>query len=474
MSEVKVIVSLASGAVQTGLTKIRAQFSKLRSDLNSELGSFLALGGVIHIFDSIIEKATKIANVSKRFGFGGDTKELQRISNAAKDVADIEDVARVMNKLAVNQQKAKEGNDEMRKSFEKLGIPMKEVANMSIDELFYRIADATASAEDRGKAYAAVVALGGRNAGILFSTLQKGSTTIKAQGDAMGIMADKTVENLHKMHMEIEKLKQTIFVYGGSILMFFKNIAESIGAFIGSVVNFSGLLIDALKETGALVKSLVTGDIQNFDISKYKASIAGIGKALKLEIAGAGKQFQEIWTGAPEHVEGPKKPIEVDVESTDKENAAAEKLVTLREQLAEIQRKSGNDELTIQEKINALVAQRAALLKEAAGTKDEEKHLQLEIDAAKVNDEITAAVKERTRYIEQGVREQEREEEQRKRDEGQRISANSLRRIGGQETGGFAVGGIDDKLLREQTAHRKILTDIEKNTRSDNKELIMR
>lgn len=460
-SEVKVKVSLLGGGIETGLAKIKQQFSKLRGDLSHELGSFLALGGIIHGLESIIEKASKIANISKRFQ--APPKELQRVANAARDVAELEDVARVMNKLAVNQQKAIAGNDEMRKSFEKLGIPMSEVVNMSLDQLLYRVADATATAEDRGKAYAAVVALGGRNAGILYSTLEKGSAVIKQQGDDMGVMADKTLEALHKVHVNMEKLKQTLFIYGGGIIMFFSKVVESIGALVGETANEIELLFNLFKQATIANGKFISGILHG----KLDLDTRGVMNALddiKRNAGGLKAVLKPIW--AEEHHEEEKpKPVR-DVDPSDSDTAHTDKLVELRERLAEIQRKASNDELTIQQKINALVGQRAALLKEAAGTKDEEKKLNLEIDAAKVNDEITAAIKERTRYIQQAKDEADRqaEDDEKKAGQAPKIAANSLRRIGGQQTGGFAVGGTDDKLLREQVSHRKLLETIAKNT----------
>lgn len=471
-SEVKVKVSLLGGGIETGLAKIKQQFGKLRQDLSHELGSFLALGGIIHGLESIIEKASKIANISKRFQ--APPKELQRFANAARDVAELEDVARVMNKLAVNQQKAIAGNDEMRKSFEKLGIPMSEVVNMSLDQLLYRVADATATAEDRGKAYAAVVALGGRNAGILYSTLEKGSAVIKQQGDDMGVMADKTLEALHKVHVNMEKLKQTLFIYGGGIIMFFSKVVESIGALIGETANEIELLFNLFKQATVANGKFINGILHG----KLDLDTRGVMNAIDdiKRNAGALKAvLKPIWADEEHHEEGKPKAVR-DVDPSEGDTSKADKLIELRERLAEIQRKASNDELTIQQKINALVAQRAALLKEAAGTKDEQKKLELEVDAANVANEITAAIKERTRYIQQAKDEEDRqaEEDEKKAGQAPKIAANSLRRIGGQQTGGFAVGGGEDKLLREQVTHRRLLETIARNTASSTGGLTMK
>lgn len=524
-SEVKVKVSLVTGAVATGLAQVKSQFSKLRHDLSHELGTFLAFGGILAGFESMIEKAAKIANISKRFAT--PPKELQRVANAAKDVAEMEDVARVWNKIAVNQQKAIAGNEEMRKSFADLGIPMEQVAKMSIDELFYRIADATMTTTDRSKAYAAVVALGGRNAGILYSTLEKGSGKIKAQGDEMGVMADNTVEKLHQVHVAMERLKQTIFIYGGAIVSFFANIAESIGAIAGTIVNRFEIAGSAAMNTAGMLKALVTGKIVEFDWDGYKRDIKALAADVKREGEGVHEQFQKMWNPKPED-HGKEKVVDRELEPTKGETTAAEHLLDLQAKLTELQRKTANDQLDAQEKINALIEQRAALLREAAGEKDQEKKLNTQIEAERINAEIITAQKAAAKELDTArdhlekaqkdrayaslktdaerreflLREIERLDKlisaerdpkdkldlQTKREDEVKkytdltqkdekpptIAANSLRRIGGQQTGGFSVTGIDDKLLREQTRHGKLLEEIAKNTSSRSGELLMK
>jgi hypothetical protein len=387
-SEVKVKVSLVSGAVATGLAKVKSQFSEFRHELNSEFANFVAFGAIAAGIESMIQKATSLENVARRFG--APVEEIQRVANVARhEGATIEDVARSWNKLAVNRQKAIDGSDEVRKSFAALGISMKEVATLPITELFYRVADATAGAEDRGKAYAATVALMGRNAGQLYATLEKGSGEIKKQGDELGIMSSEAVKKLHEVDVQIEKMKNTVFVYGGSVLVFVKNVAESIGAIIGSVVNRIEAVATAAVAVGNMLKAGLRGKIE-IDLTAMKG-LFEIGKEAK----GLGKDLEAIWSRKPEVTEHPdKRPLDVEVEPSGKEAAQLEKLSTLRERLADLQRQAANDELAAQEKINAMIAQRADLLKTADSEKDEANRLDTQIKAAEIQKNIVAAQKQ--------------------------------------------------------------------------------
>jgi colicin import membrane protein len=238
---------------------------------------------------------------------------------------------------------------------------------------------------------------------------------------------------------------------------------------------------------------------------------------------GAKKQVDEIWKPKAED-HSKEKVVDHDLESTKSETAAIEHIADLKAKLAELERKAANDQLDTQEKINALIAQRAQLLEEASGEKDEEKKLNLQIEAERVNQEIISAQKAAEKELESAQDRLDKAQRDRaydalKTDDERRgflldeikkldaaitaekdpaqkvklktdreddlkklqdlepkaptIAANSLRRIGGQQTGGFSVSGIDDKLLREQTKHGKLLEEIAKNTAGKSSELIM-
>src|ERR1051325_418638 len=115
-SEVKVRVSLQSG-VQAGLTKVKAQFSEFRKHINGEVGNLLAAGALTAGIEKMAESGAELVHLSERFGV--PIKSLQEIGNAAKaNGATLEDVAKAYNKLFVNQEKARKGNEELRGKFQ--------------------------------------------------------------------------------------------------------------------------------------------------------------------------------------------------------------------------------------------------------------------------------------------------------------------------------------------------------------------
>lgn len=517
-SDVRVRVSLQSG-VATGLAKIKAQFSEFRRGINGELGNLLAFGSVTSGIERLIEKGSQLQDISERFNV--PVEDLQRVANVAEQSGgSLEGVAKSWNKMVVSQEKAIQGNVEARESFERLGIPVEEIAGMQPDQLFYRIANAVKDAKDRTEAYAAVYNLLGKSSGELFTTLALGSEEIKKQGDAMGVMGAKSVANLDRIDDAFKKLKNNLFVVVGSALTYVQKFGESLGVLAGVTVNNFERIFHVLGQGGGIIKSLLTG---NFGEAKKLAGELAhdVAQDFKNGFGGVDvwKGLKDVWTdklGQPVEVKA--KGTIPEIEDTDAEKSKADKLEELQARLDEMKRKSVADQLEGEAKINELISQRKALLSQAAKEADPEKKLKLEIDAAEVGKSIDVAKKQRLKEIEtaqdalekatsqtkfaslktdderraflleeidriQKLIEAEKDaaeklrlqtdqqadlqklnELDKKSGQAPTIAANQLRRIGGQEEGGFAVGVGGDRLLTEQKQHRELLKKIVENT----------
>ncbi len=457
-SEIRVKVGLLTSAVSTGLAKVRSQFHEFRSELNSEFGSFVAFGSLVAGFESLLRKGREIQDTSERFS--APVGDIQRITNVAeKQGATLEDVARSWNKLEVNRQKAIDGNDEVRKTFTDLGISMEEVVKMPVSDLFYRVADAVAGAKDRGDAYASTVALMGRNAGALFSTMEQGGETIKRTGDAIGVMSDEGVEQLDAIDDAITKLKNQFFVFGGGIVVFVKKVVESVATIVSaSLVHVEGLF----SGIGTALSQAIHGHFSEAGASLKQAfkDNSLFSPEVRLDFK---NQLSDIWKTAPKEAAKSerKKPFDPDdIQPGKKESEQLKKVAELRERLAEIQRKANNEELDTQAKIQAMIAQRAALLKQAAAEKDVGKQLELQIKAAEIGAEIFQAQKSFNGSIDTDRK-------------APSIAADQFRRVGGG--GNAAITGVDSN-LREQKIHTKLLQELVKNTavKKDLKDLKMK
>lgn len=457
-SEVKVKVGLESGAVATGLTKIKGQFAEFRSGLNSSLGGLLAFGAIEEGFRRLVEKGSRITDLADRFGVS--TEALQRFGNVAEqDGANLESVAKAFNRLNVAREDALRGNKEATESFKAFGISAQEVASLSVEELFYKITDATTTAADRGTAYANVTKLMGRSAGELFATMERGTKAIREQGDALGVMSDETVRSLDKIGDELTGLKNRVFVFGGAFLTFFAKLAGAIGEVFGTALNTAERSVDTL---GAALKLALGGHF----IEAGKALASGVQDNLRATLkeaaeirSGVANAFKDIGheafglgSGSGKRVAEPaaKRVAAEERGPTAEEESRAKRIADLQERLAEIQRTSANDQLDTEARINALIQQRAALLQQAAGAKDAEKKLELQIKAAQIDKQIFDTQKSFEDRLDQ-------------KKKAPSVAADSLARIGGG--GGVSASGSDAN-LREQRAHTTLLKEIEKNTRA--------
>lgn len=451
-AEVKVKVSILS-AVQTGLAQVQSQFNQFRSQINSGFAGLFAVGAITAGFVAVLNKAKEIAAASKNLGISPE--DFQRVTNLAKEQGvELAKVQVAWTRLIVNQQKAKEGNEQLRDIFKGLGISMDDVTRLAPAEMFYRMADAIHTSDDHTKALASSVQLMGRGAGVMFSILEKGSKVIKEQGDAIPKMSDQSVASLKKLSDQYETLKQTLIVYGGTVVSFFKNVVEVVGQTVGNLVNTVERSFSTLGEAISLA-------MHGHFIEAGKALGHGIHENLTATIAEFKATAKDTdFLNQPKIA--PEKPnVMGEADESKSDEAYATRVKTLQEQLAELRRKAANDALSTEEKINALVVQRLALLKKAKGETDEEEKLKIQIEAQKIDDEISKA---------QEIRVQEKMVDERKAKP--TVIADSLARVGGG--GNVAALGSTDEHLREAKEHTRLLELIEKNTEAFQLSLNMR
>lgn len=230
--QVKVSVGLLTGAVQTGLLKLKGQFQGLRQELKGELFGALAAGATLAGLHAIFEKASQISDLSGRFGIGAEG--LQRIGNAAEqNGASMEAVAKGMNKLLVAQDKVRQGDATLTESLDTLGISADKFINASPEEAFYLLSDAVVKADDRTAAYAATQALLGRGSQELFTTLEMGGDAIRELGNSMGIMSQETADALDTAGDKIEAFMNNVKIYGADALSVLMKVGKTL-FFIGN------------------------------------------------------------------------------------------------------------------------------------------------------------------------------------------------------------------------------------------------
>lgn len=407
--DVDISVGSETSAAAAGFAELKNYAAKARTDLQHEFAQAIAFTGLIAGIEQVIDKAHEIHHQAERFGV--DSQFLQIMANAAKeDGVQLNSVARAMNLLEINTQKARDGSDKITNAFGVLGIKIEDVRTLRPEELMLRIADGVKNASDRTAAYAAVATLLGARMGTdLIPVLEKGSAAILQIGTDMGVMSDETIKKLDKTHKQLEVFKQQLTVgLGGAVSWLITHFQE---------------FVDTVTE---MIIAFVAGGT---------AAFSSLNKAIHLDFAGAKKEWADFFQYVSDLQDAHTREAQIDAEEKAKTHppsaegtghigfdaseanpgdvgvgssgggggkkadaagkAAAESIAALRERAAKLQEESFHRQETLEEKLNSLNRERAKvqddmLAQAVTGTQTEEDYYKAEIAIAEKDKEIDA------------------------------------------------------------------------------------
>ena len=199
------------------MAAIENQVQRTASSIGSKISGLFSAGTIAAELSKILDFAETIHRESARFGV--DAEKLQVVSNAAKQLGlDIGTVARGMNLLEINAQKALDPTTKQALAVEHLAISAKAFAALSVDQKFFALADAYQRSAQDGQAYAAVAELIGRRNTEMIPLLAKGSEAILSQGAALGVMSDDTVKYLAETKQQWNTFSNQFLVLMGMML----------------------------------------------------------------------------------------------------------------------------------------------------------------------------------------------------------------------------------------------------------------
>jgi hypothetical protein len=164
-----------------------------------EVGAaFTKIGTVVAIAGAAIYKAFSYADQIKDTASALDVtiQSLVTMQLAFREAGgEMNNMGNLLSKLVINQDKAREGADNVREAFDRLGISGKEVENLAPDELFNNVAQALSRIEDPAKRNAiAFEVLGKAAKGIdwkeYWNAYGQGEKTSKEVADAIQSASD--------------------------------------------------------------------------------------------------------------------------------------------------------------------------------------------------------------------------------------------------------------------------------------------
>jgi hypothetical protein len=265
MAEVKVRVT-AENATRTGFQQalgeakrfggdaagsIQSSFQNIAGSLKSTFAGIFAGIGIGALVRNTISELSNIGNLAQQFGVSAES--LQRIGQVASESGvSIDQVGTALGRLTRSIQQAQSGTGAQAEAFRTLGLSAKELAGLTPEQAFLRLADAVAGASDRNKAYAATIDVAGRSAGALIPILQQGSAALKEQFDSIGVVSDETVAKIKQVEDSFSRLgKQATVALGEPIAVVGKFALAGTEAFKFVAIEAKNLVVDLARAAGA-------------------------------------------------------------------------------------------------------------------------------------------------------------------------------------------------------------------------------
>ena len=331
------------------------------------------VGGLAAIVKKSIDAGDELFNLQAKSGIAANA--LIGIGNAAK-LADVDmaTLGKGITKLNVNLVKAAEGNEDLARKFQALGIEVKTADGQIVpaDKALKQIADRFADMPDGAQKTAAAVALFGKAGADLIPLLNEGAASMDKFSYKIG----------EDFAARSDLFNDTITEFGIKTQGFALELTDALLPALQSILEVFGDLFDTKQDWTALFDVIIGGfravaavtyaTIKLVDVL-IKSNVAyytAIGKVLKGDFAGAADiakntiaslvnqagrdfaQIQKIFTNAPSPGTGRRaggRNMDLDTSAADAKAEAEAK-----RRAAEAKKRAGEAE-TLQDRINGLI-----------------------------------------------------------------------------------------------------------------------
>jgi hypothetical protein len=425
-------VGLDKSGFSTGLSALKSEVQGFSSQIGGILAGGFAVGSIFQGLQGAIAQGGKLGDLAEKFGVAGSS--LQKLGNSASlSGSSVDDVANAMNKVAIKAQEAVGGNEALQESFAKIGLSVSDLANASPEQIMMAFADAMASGSIKGQEFALAVDLMGKSATNLLPMFSQGSAAINAQGEAMGVWSDETIANLKAADDQIKILQNT-----------FTQIFGNIASLITPAINAYQKFVEVLVLAGMATKSLVTGDMQG-----AKDLVKEINKTIDEDRGPKKPGSAGARAGGGDSEASTKATIDAEKKKQDEQ----QKTMDLYRQADEIRRRQMLNAMADEDKLLALMEERADLTKKINQTPEGTERAKLVVEQAKLDAEIGPLQTKVQADVMENMIGGDNTKVISARTEPMQILADSLQKVGGG--GGFARVGGTETIQKDQLATLK-------------------
>jgi hypothetical protein len=430
MADLQASIGLNRSDFEAGLSSLKSQVSNFSSEVKGILAGGFAVGSIFEGLKGAIEKGGMLGDLAEKFGVAASA--IQKLGNSASlSGGSVEDVATALNKAAIKSQQAVAGNEALQASFAKIGLSLSDLASASPEQIMMAFADAMASGSIKGQEFALAVDLMGKSATNLLPMLSQGSAAIQAQGEAMGVWTDETIANLKFADDQIKAL-------GNTFTIAFGGVAQLLTPIINGYQKFVEVLILA----GLATKELATGNLQS-----AKALVNEINKTID-ENRGPKKPG----AGGPKSLSGDtESATQAMADAEKKKQDEQQKTMDLYRQADDIRRRQMLNAMADEDKLLALMQDRADLTKKINQMPEGVERAKLVVEQAKLDAEIgPLQARVQADVMKNMIGEDKTKALSAARTEPMQILADSLQKVGGG--GGFARVGGTETIQKDQLA----------------------
>lgn len=239
--DLKAFVSLDGTGFQSGLNKLQS----VAGNLQSQIAGAFSIGAIATLTKKTIDYAGHVNDLSDRLGVSTDfLQEFQYV--AQQTGTDLDKLARVMEEVRDNRNKALGGDSKALAQFAAFGITQEQLRSARLEDLISGpIASAFQSGDVQGKLGEAWRRLGGRGAGELVAGFTDGFAEGRARAHQAGaVMTEDIIAQLDELGDRFAILGQQIMAtVGNAIIRVVENLrlgVMTIGAIFNGIVAFLG------------------------------------------------------------------------------------------------------------------------------------------------------------------------------------------------------------------------------------------
>jgi len=433
MADLQASIGLNRSDFEAGLGSLKSQVSKFSSEIGGILAGGFAVGSIFEGLRGAIEKGDQLQDVAEKFGVSAS--KLQMLGNAASVYgSSVENISAGLNKLSLAQQKATSGDEGLIASFQEAGVSLENLKSMGAEDIFLKISDSFASGANDGRQFVLINELLGKAQTDLIKVMNQGSGAIIEQGNAMGVWSDETISSLSAASDAIKTL-QNIFTVA------FGNVAS----ILMPVINGYQKFVEVLVLAGSATTELATGNLQGAkDLVKQINQVIDEDRGPKKQGAAGSR------AGAGDTDAETKAVVDAEKKKQDEQ----QKTMDLYRQADDIRRRQMLGAMSDEDKLQALMKERADLMKRINQTPEGSERAKLAVEQAKLDAEIgPLQTKVQDSVTKNMIGEDKTKAISAARTEPMQILADSLQKVGGG--GRFASVGGTEIIQKDQLSTLK-------------------